>query len=65
VTWIDSRHTLPPSDEEVLMWHGDAFFIGCFKSEEDGIWFNYEVWCPCTEIGQFFWQPLPDPPETT
>lgn len=61
--WIDSRHALPPSDEEVLMWQADAFNIACFKQEDNGIWLNYESWFLLAEIGAFFWQPLPNPPE--
>lgn len=67
-TWIDSRHTLPPSDEEVLMWQHDTFNIFCLKQDEDGeeedsVWLNYESWFHLADIGQFFWQPLPNPPE--
>jgi len=62
VTWTDSRHTMPPADEEVLMWQHNTFNILCLKQDE-GAWLNYESWFPLAEIGQFFWQPLPNPPE--
>jgi hypothetical protein len=61
-TWIDSRHTMPPADEEVLMWQHGTFNIFCLK-QDGGAWLNSESWFPLTEIGQFFWQPLPNPPE--
>lgn len=62
MTWTDSRHTMPPADEEVLMWQRDTFNIFCLK-QDGGAWLNYESWFLLTEIGQFFWQPLPNPPE--
>jgi len=61
--WTDSRHALPPSDEEVLVWQSDTFNIVCFQPAEHGAWFNNEMWFTLGEIGQFFWQPLPHPPE--
>ncbi len=61
--WTDSRRTMPPSDEEVLMWQHDTFNILCLKQEDDGAWLNYESWFSLAGIGQFFWQPLPNPPE--
>lgn len=60
---IDSRQQMPPSDEEVLMWQHDTFNIICFQQEHDGIWFNYESWFSLSEVGHFYWMPLPDPPE--
>lgn len=60
--WTDSRRAMPPADEEVLMWQRDTFNIFCLK-QDGGAWLNYESWFSLADIGQFFWQPLPNPPE--
>jgi hypothetical protein len=60
--WVDSRHTMPPADEEVLMWQHNTFNIFSLKYN-GGAWINYESWFPLADIGPFFWRPLPKPPE--
>ena len=46
------------------MWQHNTFSVVCYEKELEGFWFNYESWFSSAEdVGPFFWQPLPNPPE--
>lgn len=55
MNWISVSERLRDDDDEVLMYAGEEYFVGCY--ERDTWWFSdYDI------EGVTHWMPLPEPP---
>ena len=68
--WISCKDRLPEPEKDVLVWYRYTWGAG-FTSYRFGIsrWYsNIKRWyegCLPKDIEVLYWQPLPEPPETT